>query len=370
MCRRSVSRRSQLTASERSSPTLTSRSATHETIAIVGESGSGKSMTAKAITGLLPARVMASGDVIYRGQNLLRLKERQLQRVRGNEIGLIMQDPFTMLNPLMRCGRHITELLRDRDGKKLSRRASAPRRFAVLRRSGSMTQTWPAAIRSSLSGRHAPKGRIAAALALDPQLLIADEPSTALDVTDPTRNIGTAQDIERARGMAMILITHDLRLAFSLCDRIYVLYAGSLVEVGPGSDVLAQPLHPYTLGLLLSEPAAIDALRNSPRSVVLYPGQTMSPPCVRSLIAVGGRRHLSVRSPTSLASASGSAVRVTSDSTRSSRNHAQQEMKGQAFMRRSVRRCQTVSSSLLSGCQKSLELPDVDALSRHERASL
>jgi peptide/nickel transport system ATP-binding protein len=227
----------------------------HETIAIVGESGSGKSMTAKALTGLLPERVVSSGNVMYRGQNLLKLKERQLQRIRGTEVGLVMQDPFTMLNPLMRCGQHITELLRRSDGKRLSRREE---RDEAIRRLAEVGINDPDVANSypfQLSGGMRQRVGIAAALALDPRLLIADEPSTALDVTTQREILALLKRIQRARGMAMILITHDLRLAFSLCDRIYVMYAGSVVEVGPGSDVESQPLHPYTLGLLLSEPA-------------------------------------------------------------------------------------------------------------------
>lgn len=227
-----------------------------ETIAIVGESGSGKSMTAKALTGLLPERVYASGEAIYRGENLLELSEKQFQRVRGTELGLIMQDPFTMLNPLMRCGRHITELLRGPNGKRLSRRdaeSDAVRRLAEVGiHDPHVARSYP----FQLSGGMRQRVGIAAALARDPRLLFADEPSTALDVTTQREILALLKAIQRSRGMAMVLITHDLRLAFSLCDRIYVLYAGSLIEVGPASEVETQPLHPYTLGLLLSEPPA------------------------------------------------------------------------------------------------------------------
>lgn len=225
-----------------------------ETLGIVGESGSGKSMTARAIMGLLPAGIAAHGEVQYRGRDLLGASEREMSSIRGQEIGMIFQDPFTMLNPLMRCGDHIVEMLRDEDGKRLrrrARRAEAARRLAEVGiDDASVVDTYP----FQLSGGMRQRVGIAAALARDPQLVIADEPSTALDVTTQAEILAGLKQIQAARGMGLILITHDLRVAFSICDRIQVLYAGSVLERGVAKKIEDAPRHPYTLGLLMSDP--------------------------------------------------------------------------------------------------------------------
>jgi peptide/nickel transport system ATP-binding protein len=225
-----------------------------ETIGIVGESGSGKSMTARALIGLLPAGVFAEGHVEYEGRDLLELPERALRKLRGSELGLVFQDPFTMLNPILRCGRHIDEQLRDERGRRLGRaerRNEAVRRLAEVGiRDAGVAERYP----FELSGGMRQRVGIAAALARDPKILIADEPSTALDVTTQREILALIKSVQVSRGMGLIMITHDLRVAFAMCDRIYVLYAGSLLEVAPAAAVEEEPLHPYTLGLLLSEP--------------------------------------------------------------------------------------------------------------------
>ena len=225
-----------------------------ETLGIVGESGSGKSLTARAMIGLLPAGVRAEGEVSYRGRNILALPERELRQVRGAEIAMIFQDPFTMLNPLMRCGAQIVELIRDERGRPLSRKA---RREQAARRLAEVGITDPAvadAYPFELSGGMRQRVGIAAAIARDPQVLIADEPSTALDVTTQREILARLRDVQRTRGMGLILITHDLRVAFALCDRVLVLYAGSVLETAGAEQMEVEPLHPYTLGLLLSDP--------------------------------------------------------------------------------------------------------------------
>jgi peptide/nickel transport system ATP-binding protein len=230
------------------------RLAAGETIGIVGESGSGKSMTARAVLGLLPPGLVASGSIAYNGRHILGLPESRLRQIRGGEISLVLQDPFTMLNPLRRCGRHVVELLRDESGGRLSR---AARRTEAVRRLAEVGIADPAVVDRypfQLSGGMRQRVGLAAALARDPRVLIADEPSTALDVTTQKEILSLLSRLQEGRGMGVILITHDLRVAFEHCDRIYVLYAGALVEVGPSVDLEAQPLHPYTLGLLLSEP--------------------------------------------------------------------------------------------------------------------
>lgn len=226
-----------------------------ETIAIVGESGSGKSLTAKAISRLLPLGVSARGSIVYDGREILTLPEREMRQLRGRRLSMMLQDPFTMLNPLMKSGLHIAEMLRDRP----EFRDRAAMKAEVARRLGEVGITDPDVgerMPFQLSGGMSQRVALAAALARDPELLIADEPSTALDVTTQAEIIKLLKSVQQARGMSLILITHNLRLAFSTCDRIYVLYAGSLLEVGAARAVEADPFHPYTLGLLLSEPPA------------------------------------------------------------------------------------------------------------------
>jgi peptide/nickel transport system ATP-binding protein len=226
-----------------------------ETVGIVGESGSGKSMTARALVGLLPAGVQADGAVTVGGRNLLGLKERSLRRVRGREVALLLQDPFTMLNPLLRVGPQIVETARD------GSRAEAVRRLAEVGiHDTGVADRYP----FQLSGGMQQRVALAAALASDPDLLIADEPSTALDVTTQRQILELLRSVQEARGMGLVLITHDLRVAFSICTRIYVLYAGSVLEVAPGAELERAPLHPYTLGLLLSEPSVERRLEELP----------------------------------------------------------------------------------------------------------
>ena len=246
-------RRLRIAAARRGGPRSIVRSldlhvAPGETVGIVGESGSGKTMTARALVGLLPAGVHAGGDVVVRDRNLLSLGERELRRVRGREVALLLQDPFTMLNPLMRIGKQIVE------GAPPARRSrgEAVRRLSEVGIGDpSVADRYP----FQLSGGMLQRVGLAAALASDPDILIADEPSTALDVTTQQEILTLLRRVQEARGMGLVLITHDLRVAFSICERIYVLYAGSLLEVASGARLEAEPLHPYTLGLLLSEPS-------------------------------------------------------------------------------------------------------------------
>jgi peptide/nickel transport system ATP-binding protein len=224
-----------------------------EAVAIVGESGSGKSMTARALAGLLPRDVVAGGQARFVGRDLMGLPERRMRRLRGSQLALVPQDPFTMLNPLIRCGAQITEGL-PRRGKAAngSAREEAVRRLAEV---GIDDPTVADRYPFQLSGGMRQRVGIAAALAGDPRLLIADEPSTALDVTTQKEILALLKRLQDRRGMALILITHDLRVAFSMCQRIYVMYAGAVLECGRTADLEREPLHPYTLGLLLAEPS-------------------------------------------------------------------------------------------------------------------
>jgi peptide/nickel transport system ATP-binding protein len=223
------------------------------TVGVVGESGSGKSMAAKAIMRLLPPRVQASGTIRYAGRDLGALGARQMAGLRGAEMSLLYQDPFSMLNPLLRCGDHIAEGLRLGS----TRRSRSELRDEVIRRlaevgirDADVAGRYP----FQLSGGMRQRVALAAALARDPRLLIADEPTTALDVTTQAEILDLLGSLQASRGMTLMLITHDLRVAFSVCDQVYVLYAGRVLEVGAAAAVQSGPLHPYTQGLLLSEP--------------------------------------------------------------------------------------------------------------------
>jgi peptide/nickel transport system ATP-binding protein len=227
-----------------------------ETVGIVGESGSGKSLSARAIMRLLPSGVQSSGSVMFRGREILSLSSRQMTEVRGAQLSMLFQDPFTMLNPVFRAGRHIEEVLRSRGRDRPSKsaaRAEAQRRLAEV---GIADPDACLRYPFQLSGGMRQRVALAAALAGDPELLIADEPTTALDVTTEAEILKLLKQVQVQRGMGLVLITHDLRIAFSVCERIYVLYAGSLVEMAPSSLLQEEPLHPYSLGLMLSEPAA------------------------------------------------------------------------------------------------------------------
>lgn len=242
-----------------------------ETIGIVGESGSGKSMTARALTGLLPRNVTADGTMLYR-ERQVGLRD-TVSKLRGTEITLLLQNPFTMLNPLHRCGVHIEEGLNEEKGKKLGkaeRRAEAVRRLAEVGiHEPNVAERYP----FQLSGGMQQRVGLAAALARDPHLLIADEPTTALDVTTQMDVMALLKSVQEHRRMGLILITHDLRLAFAVCDRLYVLYAGTMLETGRAGEIEAQPMHPYSRGLLLSEPSVEhrrETLQAIPGSVPVF----------------------------------------------------------------------------------------------------
>ena len=173
--------------------------------------------------------------------------------VRGSQLTMLLQDPFTMLNPLLRSGKHIEEVLHLTAGRTsaATRKSEARRRLAEVGIADpNVADRYP----FQLSGGMRQRVALAAALAQDPDVLIADEPSTALDVTTQAEILNLLKRVQEARGMGLVLITHDLRVAFSVCDRVYVLYAGALLESGPAEALEAEPLHPYSLGLLLSEP--------------------------------------------------------------------------------------------------------------------
>ena len=245
-----------------------------ETIGIVGESGSGKSLTARALVGLLPPGLRASGSVTFRGRELLGARERAWRGVRGTEIALLLQDPFTMLNPLMRVGRQIDETAP-------ARGQAAARLAEVGIREAHVADRYP----FQLSGGMRQRVGLASALASDPTVLVADEPSTALDVTTQREILRLIRSTQEARGMSVVLITHDLRVAFSVCDRVYVLYAGQLLEVGSAAELEHRPAHPYTHALLAAEPLLEHRLERLPA----IPGAVPRAEAVRGHCAFAGR---------------------------------------------------------------------------------
>ena len=227
-----------------------------ETVGLVGESGSGKSLTARALVSLLQPELRASGSIRFDGVELVDGDGRVSSRVRGRDIGLLMQDPFTMLNPVRTAGHHLKETLRvSKVGAGLrgdEMCAEVARRFAEVGIDRpSVADRYP----FELSGGMLQRVALACVLASNPRLLVADEPTTALDATTQREILGLLGGIQRDRGMSLLLITHDLRLAFASCTRVLVMYAGTLVEASPAALVRTSPSHPYSQGLLNALPA-------------------------------------------------------------------------------------------------------------------
>ncbi len=228
----------------------------NETLAIVGESGSGKSVTALSILGLLPeagARITA-GQVRLAGQDLVRLDEPALADIRGQRIGMIFQEPMTALNPTMTIGDQIGEVLRRHRG--LSRSAA---RVESLRLLDSVRLPSPARRIDDYPHRFSGGMRqrvvvIAMAIACRPHVLLADEPTTALDVTIQAQILGLLQDLQREQGMGLLFITHNMGVVAQIADRVAVMYAGRIVETAAVQDLFAQPRHPYTQALLKAMP--------------------------------------------------------------------------------------------------------------------
>jgi oligopeptide/dipeptide ABC transporter ATP-binding protein len=230
-----------------------------ETLAVLGESGSGKSVTAQAIMGILdsPPGYVTGGRILYQGQDLLAMPERRRREVRGREIAIIFQDALSALNPVFTVGYQIAETLRHREGMS---RADATRRAVELmdlvRIPGAKDRVreYP----HQFSGGMRQRVMIAMALAQNPKVLIADEPTTALDVTVQAQIMDLLADLRRDLDMAMILITHDLGVVADVADRIAVMYAGRIVEHADVRSLYAAPAHPYTRGLLGSVPRLTD----------------------------------------------------------------------------------------------------------------
>jgi len=226
-----------------------------ETLAIVGESGSGKSVTSNALMKLIPQPpgIYESGQILFNGRDLVPLSDKEMAKVRGNEIAMIFQDPMTSLNPTMKVGRQITEVILQH--KKVSKAEAKKRAIELLTQVGipfpeKRYNQYP----HEFSGGMRQRVVIAIALAADPKLLIADEPTTALDVTIQAQILELMKEIQKSSKTSIIFITHDLGVVANVADRVAVMYAGQIVEYGTVNDIFYNPKHPYTWGLLGSMP--------------------------------------------------------------------------------------------------------------------
>jgi len=259
-----------------------------ETLGLVGESGSGKSVTNLGIMGLVPSPpgVVEAGHILLDGRDLVQMSEAQLRGVRGNEVAMIFQDPMTSLNPLLTVERQLTEVLElHRNMTRAEARRAAARGLDEVgipdpeRR----LDQYP----HELSGGMRQRVMIAMGLLCEPKLLLADEPTTALDVTIQAQILELMKDLQERRGTAIILVTHDLGVVAGMADRVHVMYAGRLVETGPIGPLFKDPRHPYTRGLLQSVPrltgdpdAALDSIPGQPPDLAdLPPGCAFAPRC-------------------------------------------------------------------------------------------
>ena len=268
-----------------------------ETLAIVGESGCGKSMTALSLMRLIPdppGRIV-SGSIKLAGRDLLKISEEEMRDVRGNEISMIFQEPMTSLNPVMTIGKQISEALilhRDMDRKQAMKRAIEMLELVRIPEPGQRAKEYP----HQLSGGMRQRAMIAMALACNPKVLIADEPTTALDVTIQAQILELIVELQREFSAAVLLITHDLGVVAETAHRVIVMYAGRKVEEATVGELFAKPLHPYTVGLMNSIPR-LDLMRGQtdrtnerlqeipgivPPLFALPPGCAFAPRCSRA----------------------------------------------------------------------------------------
>ena len=258
-----------------------------QTLAIVGESGSGKSVTTKTLMGLNAKNaVIPQGELLFKGRNLLDLKEEEWQKIRGNEISMIFQDPMTSLDPTMRIGKQIAEPLL-KHNKGMSKADAMKRALELMQQVGipdaevhinDYPHQWSGGMRQ--------RAVIAIALAADPEILIADEPTTALDPTIQAQILKLIHDMQKEKDMSVLLITHDMGIVAENCDRVAVMYAGQILEIADVKTIFGNPAHPYTIGLLKAIPKLdekVDRLYNIrgmvPRFNELPNGCTFGPRC-------------------------------------------------------------------------------------------
>ena len=261
-----------------------------EILGLIGESGAGKSLTGAAIIGLLPAPGRIAGGAVYlTGERIDTLPPERLRRIRGRRIGMIFQEPMTSLDPLMRVGRQLTETIRTH--LDLPRAEARSRAISWLERVGipdaaRRADSWP----HEFSGGQRQRVVIALALCAGPELVIADEPTTALDVSVQAQIITLLKSLARENGTAILLITHDMGVIAETADRVAVLYAGRIVETGPVAQIVRHPAHPYTQGLMDSIPDVarrMERLRQidgaMPRPGAIPPGCAFHPRCGHAL---------------------------------------------------------------------------------------
>lgn len=247
-----------------------------ETLAIVGESGSGKSVTTKTLMGLSAKNADISGDILFKNRNLNELKEEEWVKIRGNEIAMIFQDPMTSLDPTMKIGMQIAEPIMLHE--KISKKEALARALELMKSVGipnaeEHINDYP----HQWSGGMRQRAVIAVALAGNPEILIADEPTTALDVTIQAQILNLMKKIQEERSSSIIFITHDLGVVAGMADRVAVMYAGKIVEYGTVDEVFYNPQHPYTWGLLNSMPTT-DTASGSLQSIPGTPPDLLNPP--------------------------------------------------------------------------------------------
>ncbi|WP_018753266.1 ABC transporter ATP-binding protein [Paenibacillus sanguinis] len=250
-----------------------------ETVAIVGESGSGKSVTAQTIMRLIPSppSIIKQGEIIFQGQNLLKTSDKHMESIRGKDIGMIFQDPMTSLNPTIRVGRQITEVLikhQNMSAAEAGKQAIEMLKLVGIKNAEARFKQYP----HEFSGGMRQRVMIAIALACRPALLIADEPTTALDVTIQAQIMDVMKEMQARLGTSIILITHDLGVVAGMCDRVIVMYAGEVVETGTKWEIFKNPQHPYTKGLLRSMPR-LDQKKGEPLIPIIgTPPDLIKPP--------------------------------------------------------------------------------------------
>ena len=259
-----------------------------EVLGIIGETGSGKSILGRAIVRLLPPSAEVSGSIRYKGKEILSLPPREMVGLRGSEMAIVLQNPATALDPTMSVGEQVAEVYRYREGK--NRRASLEMASEMLARIGidtSRKDEYP----HQFSGGMRQRAMIAMALSCNPQLLIADEPTTFLDVTIQAQIIDIVKRLRDELGMTVIWITHDLGIIAGIADRVIVMYAGYLVEEASVKELYSDPRHPYTLGLLGSVPRLDEARKERltsidglpPDQIDMPPGCPFAPRCVYAI---------------------------------------------------------------------------------------
>jgi len=247
-----------------------------EALGLVGESGCGKSATALAIMRLIPEPGRVEAEAVdFEGEDLARLSESEMRLLRGSKLAMVFQEPMSSLNPALTIGEQVAEV--PRAHARISRREAWRKAEALLTEVGlpdpaRRMRQYP----HEISGGMRQRAMIAAALACEPTLLIADEPTTALDVTVQAQILDLVMRVREVHGSSVLLITHNLGVVASSCDRVAVMYAGRLVETGPARELLTAPLHPYTRGLLASVPSLTSGLRDG-RRLDSIPGTVPSP---------------------------------------------------------------------------------------------